>query len=343
MIAKFISLLVGLLFSITLFGNRGFHTQNEIKQLYQIAFEFDINPPGLTKGYPLWYCQDSLPVDAYVFLSAEKLEFGLSDFEKINDSVYVTTTDIRNAQIIRNSIKRHDRFVIIPDSCITVEFLTPFLEDLRIECGSETYYDFVSSKKNYTRYELTDHPYNCFPESWIRYLFLNRLQLLMNMNRQYMLEGHFIEFEEIAELINYHLSVNYPIGDDINGIEYMLYSSKDTLDFQDSLIWIHNDLQLRRRLHRKFGSFKKTHHGMVFFNLGGRHLTCSDIYGAFGEINTGISNARDSISQYVFHQPYENFFAERAFMQLDYIHYCLPGKIGTNTLPESIPYLNEFD
>jgi hypothetical protein len=142
MIAKsfLIALLISGAFSFSVSGKSG-------NKYQRILEEYDIHPPGLEYGYPVWYSYDTLPVTAIIFLK-KNLEVPL---EKIDSITYVAEPTEENAEVIlyfSGAYSIQPKFYVVPDSSLSFREVKEFLEALTpwfhtstvLFCGSQGRY-----------------------------------------------------------------------------------------------------------------------------------------------------------------------------------------------------------
>jgi hypothetical protein len=338
MIAKsfLIALLTSGAFSISVSGKSG-------NKYQRILEEYDIHPPGLEYGYPIWYQPDSVPPTAIIFLKSN-----LDELVKIDNITYISEPTKENAQIVSNfsgEMGELPIYYIIPDSNLMWRDVLKFVEamfpthaagDVRL-CGFTGYYAKIAFQETTM----------IFPEAyrWSGcYRYHNIFNIMSNQVDELLVDGKPVQLDSLSGMIfqfytaNYHNDIRPDLPErhfisaeackkEINSLEHVLSESIDTnlkaIFERDLERWMKWKACVDR--HGTLSLFSDQVQIWLRFQRGNRLV--GSYYRQLNQVNKGLLYSRHWISERCFGQGYEALLREGDKAKLGLIHLEFPDLI----------------
>jgi len=307
----------------------------EFHYYYQLAHDFDINPPELEFGYPWWYDADSLPVTGIIFLK-EDLDISL---EKLNDTAWVAEPTETNAKEIWafSEIKGFPKFCIVPDSSLTHKKVFNFLDELVSDIGVANFL-FYSKDGAYSIMNYYHPPPSDF---WFcgDGGFRGRLEVRVNNDFDFLIENDFSSIDSIERIVFDAYFLNF--DEDVNDNEwiYKRFTQEDLLhkigqfeelqaDYEEDYPIVKSELTKFKVYLKWFEKYSFLHEidpsAFLRLEFVGNLISIQQAYLVFNEINKGLYKARDEIC---LRQSYFELFVNRQFDKLNFIHAQIPDLI----------------
>ncbi|MBK7129471.1 MAG: hypothetical protein IPM74_06845 [Crocinitomicaceae bacterium] len=304
----------------------------------QTAKEFNIHPPSLTYGYPVWNTLNLKPANGIIFLQSE-----MTLLEKINDNTYAGKPSQENAEIIYHFTQNENAqplYHIVPDSNLTLSQLFQFMEWMT------TLYrkvDFClwSNEGKFTLVRAEDryHTFYEWPPQKIQ-----AVTILNNCSDEFMIEGEYSNFYKIKQIIYEIYTTNFLQEKNAkcffwtslnkNNLESLLKEMNESfqkcLDPDSSVTDCFTEKIERCE---KYLSFIEKHKELSILSptpVIQIKLQClfyrkiQTYYNILNEVNKGVYKSRDWYSQQKFERPYLSFLKPRWSNYLNYIHEQFP-------------------
>ncbi len=351
-----------------------------LNRYLQIAVDYNIHPPSLEYGYPLWYQFNEQETSGIIYLSNE-IEY----LEKIDGRTYVTKPTKENAKIIANSIVNNQKpkYYLIIDSKVSTNQLLEFISEFS-SLKNNTILCLVSNEGKYVKLFTSDRDeIICFPDSYPTIIAINS-----SKPQAILFDNNLINSSKLSEVVyeeyfgEQNKSGNKKIVIDSNWTNstqqfisknefnlkkdsLMIIKSKNNLSINDSakrkleLEFIKQlDDNLKKEkvylsnfkmkvnndlfLFKEFGNFKKMNNSYeVIIKIYGQ-VDLNHYFTVLNEIQFGVLAARDSFAQSHFNTDY-NSLLEEGGNRLDLINTIYPDRIQfLLNFPESIPIIEEI-
>lgn len=333
----------------------GLHAKSPYETNYfNILKEYDIHPPALRYGYPLWYQYDSLPVTGIIYLKDD-----LTDLHKINDITYVAEPTPENAKIILNfsgEIGVHPKFYIVPDSSLELRKVMEFIELLTFDygttnillCGGFGKYFNIASKD----FSIGQRQYYCMVGS------RPILSIVNNCKDDVYVEGEIQTLDSLSSIVADFYLDNYKKDEEVRG----LYRNKlDNSDCLSSIKYWTSRLNEMSMSDSASTSFYYSKIGImqellsfcrkkqfVYVPLEGTIIwlkdqycgrTVAQYYETMEFINRGVLIAREERAKQFAQYSYVEMIYKKRVNHLEYIHVEFPDLIehGFERYPEPPP------
>lgn len=300
----------------------------EIKNLYErILEEYDIHPPELTYGYPLWYQYDSLPITGIVFLKKD-----LDDLYRMDKITYVAEPTKENAEIIFNfsgEIEGYPKFYIVPDSSLSWIEVERFMRCLTLKFSS-TNILLCGRVGKYVNIKMREE--SNIPGSPPYCGIILKERLTINSREELLYGGDFIEINELSHMMNKIYSFNPEINDDsfwryrltksscASEIERLNALSNEGTAFCPC--WDYKVDKLRRKM-KLISSFQDID---LFPDNGAIDLTVQSnatlpfVFKVLSSLNRAIFESRSERSQDLFNTCYFDLFSGHKLDECEFIH-----------------------
>lgn len=329
----------------------GLHAKSPYEtNYYNILKEYDIQPPMLKYGYPLWYQYDSLPITGIIYLKDD-----LTDLHKINDITYVAEPTKENAEIILNfsgEVGLYPKFYIVPDSALEWRKVIEFLEFLVPDYG-ESRILLCGGSGCFINYIVKDESYR-YGTSMGCNRYSNLLAINYNCLGQVRFEGEDANPDSVAILVARHYLRDYGKPDSYRGIERRIKNEEDCLmelkdwssvDPRDSthqifLNQIINEIKQELKLVQKWSQlFLPLKNNMVLLRIQNCYRNTNSVYRIFDQINRGVYLSREKRASEFSKKSYANMFLFKKVDELEYIHLEFPDLVEHRFLrfPEPLP------
>lgn len=348
MIAKSILSALLIVYSISASSKSPYETN-----YYSILKEYDIHPPALKYGYPLWYQYDSLPVTGIIYLKDD-----LTDLHKINDITYVAEPTKENAEIIRHfsgKISEYPKFYIIPDSTLEWKKVTEFMEALVPDywqtnfllCGGSGRYFNISSKD----FSIKERSAACrtYPPS---------LRIMNNCGDKLFVEGEITVLDSLPSIVSEFYFCGYKNDEYCDGLGR---STLDTIACLRELKWLREirsdnpefdssenyniDYELER-MNKLLGFCRKKQfvsipykNSLIRYTDQGCGGTIAKCFEVNDLINRGVFLARSKRAKQFAKYSYVEMLYLKRVKHLEYVHTEFPDLVqhGFERFPEPLP------
>ena len=332
MIAKSIISIITLFISIVSLGQ--IVQGRYISDYSLIAKKYNVRPPNLPNGYPIWYDHDSIPMGTVVLLRNDLPE----PYIKLNDTAYVTEPTVENARIVKNfagEIKEYHQFVIIPDYQVSYKDMRQFCDSLASDLSNATFL-FVSENLTYCPEYFTNYK-KLYDGIIVCWRVENFLDIRMNQYWKFLVENQLTELSVISEITFKKFTSYFESGYYSEDFDYRRYDEasiqKEIDNYEEAVKnegdsdLFRNELGKRNRLKLWVKRYKP--HEMHILDVGsytrielrGNELTIKEFYMLMDEYTTGLLRARNHISELFFSQPYQFQFANFQFDKTRFIEY----------------------
>jgi hypothetical protein len=349
MIAK--SPLVVLIFSLLILSCEQGTKQVHIKNKFALILdEYDIHPPHIEYGCPLWYQDDTLQPTAVVFLKND-----LSDLHKIDKITYVAEPTKENAEIIFNfsgdlptgrfipfDLNPEMKFVIVPDSNLTYYQVRDFMEYLTPP-SSTVEFLIVSTNQRYHQILFQDLKISdeympipgCFANT-------NFLTLMFSVNH-FFIEGETSKKEDISEIVyqfyseNFLADKNYKLPDrhriekkevtqNIDLFESLLKDAKPDereIYFEELQKWKSLDATVD-----KYGTLNLlSEYDQIHLSIIGNTLSVGVYVELLDSINCGLYQSRTDFTRDFFGESYFELLESHRVEDLNFVSLLFPNRV----------------
>ncbi|MFT4602072.1 MAG: hypothetical protein ACI857_002258 [Arenicella sp.] len=308
----------------------------EFQHYYQVAYDFDINPPELEYGYPWWYDADSLPVTGIIFLKND-LDITL---EKLNDTAWVAEVSDANAKEIAASIMADHvglmpKYLIVPDSSLTFFEIRNFIDTMIVE-WPEVKFEFADKKGRYCPVRMVRFK----PEPGVIACGIgwDWLSIYANSKFDFLIEGSLEPLDSIGSEVFHQYMDNIEQETNVNSwpftnvtissAEMNILRMEDHLEnysdtFYCRIVISRSNQQIRWM--KKYHSMVALHSGCeIHLKVRGKEHRIVSYYSILDQIQLGVFKARsETFSEWNYLQLYAN----RQFDKLNFIHAQMPDLI----------------
>ncbi len=333
----------------------GLHAKSPYETNYfNILKVYDIHPPVLKYGYPLWYQYDSLPVTGIIYLKDD-----LTDLHKINDITYVAEPTAENAKIILNfsgEVGVYPKFYIVPDSSLELRKVIDFIELLTFDygttnilfCGgSGKYFNILS--KDYSEPKPT---FAC--GAGYRTVF----EIMNNCKHEVYVEGEIKPSDSLTSIVEDFYFGNYKKDEEVRGLYRNRFDSSACLSSIKYWTSRLNEKSMSDSTHTSFYyskigimqellSFCRKKQ-FVYVPLEGTIIwlkdqycgkTVAQYYETIEFINRGVLIAREERAKQFAQYSYVEMIYKKRVNHLEYIHVEFPDLMqhGFERYPEPPP------
>lgn len=304
----------------------------------QTAKEFNIHPPSLSYGYPVWNTLNLKPANGIIFLHED-----MTVLEKINENTYVAKPTQENAEIIYHFTQNknaHPLYHIVPDSNLTLFDLFQFIEWLTTP-NLEVDFCLWSNEGKFTLVHAEDRYHEL--DNWPR----NKIQAIVILNNcinEYMIDGEFYTFGKISRIVYENYITNFQHE---KNSKYFFWDSFDEVDIELLLDEINGSLHTCDNpdssvIECKTEKIQRYERYMQYIEIHGEFSSLSPTpiiqiklqclyyrniqtyYNILNEVNKGVYESRDWYSWQKFNRPYLSFLKPRWSNYLNYIHEQFP-------------------
>lgn len=304
----------------------------------QTAKEFNIHPPSLSYGYPVWNTLNLKPANGIIFLHED-----MTVLEKINENTYVAKPTQENAEIIYHFTQNknaHPLYHIVPDSNLTLFDLFQFIEWLTTP-NLEVDFCLWSNEGKFTLVHAEDR---IFEYKYQGCGISERLIIMNNCRNEFLIDGEFSIIEDIAAIVYNHYCANFLFDEKpqywtrFKWSRSMTESKIDELETQneeydekDSATLLFFETEINK--YKRYFHFLEHHKELILLGHSAMiniTLQCKNehniqtYYNILNEVNKGVYESRDWYSWQKFNRPYLSFLKPRWSNYLNYIHEQFP-------------------